>query len=54
MAYHRISEFESGKGEPSILILLAYARAAGVCANVLIDDEQDSPEKLPGKPRHKL
>lgn len=53
MAYHRISEFESGKGEPSLLILLAYARAAGVCADVLIDDEQDLPRKLPNKPKHK-
>jgi transcriptional regulator with XRE-family HTH domain len=47
MAYHRISEFESGKGEPSLLILLKYARAAGVSTDVLIDDEMDLPEKLP-------
>jgi len=52
MAYHRISEFESGKGEPSLLILLQYARAAGVCVEVLIDDELDLPDKLPGKSRH--
>jgi transcriptional regulator with XRE-family HTH domain len=47
MAYHRISEFESGKGEPSLIILLAYARAANVSTDVLIDDELDLPAKLP-------
>lgn len=49
MAYHRISEFESGKGEPSLIILLEYARAAGVSTDVLIDDELDLPAKLPAK-----
>jgi transcriptional regulator with XRE-family HTH domain len=52
MAYHRISEFESGKGEPSLLILLQYARTAGICVDVLIDDELDLPAKLPAKPNH--
>ena len=52
MAYHRISEFESGKGEPSLIILLEYARAAGVNTDVLIDDELDLPAKLPAKPKH--
>ena len=52
MAYHRISEFESGKGEPSLIILLEYARAAGVCLDVLIDDELDLPDRLPSKPKH--
>jgi len=53
MAYHRISEFESGKGEPSLIILLEYARVAGVSTDVLIDDRQDLPAKLPAKPKHK-
>lgn len=52
MAYHRISEFESGKGEPSLIILLQYARVAGVCVDVLIDDELDLPAKLPAKAKH--
>jgi transcriptional regulator with XRE-family HTH domain len=47
MAYHRISEFESGKGEPSLIILLEYARAANVSTDVLIDDRLDLPAKLP-------
>ena len=46
MAYHRISEFESGKGEPSLLILLQYARAAGVHMEEIVDDEMDLPAKL--------
>ena len=49
MTYHRISEFESGKGEPSLIILLAYARAAGISTDVLIDDELDLPGKLPAR-----
>ncbi len=53
MTYHRISEFESGKGEPSLPILLMYARLAGISTDVLIDDELDLPAKLPArlKPR---
>lgn len=52
MAYHRISEFESGKGEPSLLILLEYAQVAGICVDVLINDKLDLPAKLPAKPKH--
>ena len=54
MAYHRISEFEIGKGEPSLLILLQYAQVAGVCVDLLIDDELDLPAKLPAKPKHEF
>lgn len=36
-----ISEFEAGRREPSLLVLLKYARAAGVTADALIDDELD-------------
>ena len=54
MVYSRISEFESGKGEPSLIVLLEYARVAGVCVDVLIDDELELPAKLPGKPKHKI
>ncbi len=51
--YKRISEFELGKNEPPLAILLKYARVAGVCVDVLIDDDQDLPTKLPAKPKHK-
>lgn len=49
----RISEYETGKGEPSLPVLLTYARLAGVCVEVLIDDELDLPSPLPRKPKHK-
>jgi hypothetical protein len=40
--------------EPSLVILLQYARVAGVCVDVLIDDALNLPVKLPSKPKHKL
>jgi transcriptional regulator with XRE-family HTH domain len=42
-----ISKYERGLREPSLLVLLEYARAAGVWADVLIDDRLDLPAKLP-------
>lgn len=44
----RISEFETGTREPSLWILLAYARVARVHLEILIDDEATLPNKLPG------
>jgi transcriptional regulator with XRE-family HTH domain len=38
-----VSEFETGRREPSILVLLQYARTAGVALDSLIDDEMDLP-----------
>lgn len=48
-----VSGYESGEREPPLPILLKYARAAGVCLDVLVDDELDLPAKLPSKPKHK-
>ena len=48
----QISEFETGKREPSLVILLQYARAANVSTDVLIDDELDLPAKLPSARKH--
>ncbi len=45
--YNRISEFETGKREPPLAILLLYARAANVWMDVLVDDELDLPAKVP-------
>jgi transcriptional regulator with XRE-family HTH domain len=45
----RISEYESGVGEPSLLVLLSYARLAGISTDVLIDDGLDLPDRLPAK-----
>lgn len=36
-----ISSYEIGKREPSLPLLLAYARLAGISTDVLIDDELD-------------
>jgi transcriptional regulator with XRE-family HTH domain len=52
IAYNRISEFESGKREPPLRIILQYARAANISTDVLIDDELDLPDKLPSMPKH--
>jgi transcriptional regulator with XRE-family HTH domain len=54
----RISEYEQGQREPSLLVLLAYARLAHVHLEDLVDDDINLPEKLPGRvfyrrPRHK-
>jgi len=38
-----ISRFEHGKVEPSLLVLLEYARLAGVSTDVLIDDKLKLP-----------
>ncbi len=47
-----ISGYERGAREPPLLILLAYARVAGVVVDVLIDDDLDLPTKLPSKTKH--
>jgi transcriptional regulator with XRE-family HTH domain len=42
-----ISLYESGKREPPLQTLLAYAQAAGVPVELLIDDQQNLPRHLP-------
>ena len=44
----RISEYETGVREPSLFVLLAFARVARVHLETLIDDEAALPKKLPG------
>jgi transcriptional regulator with XRE-family HTH domain len=39
--YGRISEYERGKRQPTILVLLAYARAAKVPLEEIVDDEME-------------
>ena len=48
MHYGRISEYEQDKREPSLITLLAYARAASVHLEDIVDDELDLPSRLPG------
>lgn len=52
LAQNTVSEYELGKREPSLLVLLKYAEAAGVCLDVLANDNLDLPAKLPAKPKH--
>lgn len=47
-----ISAYERGVREPPLPILLRYARLAGICVDVLIDDEITLPSKLPVVPKH--
>ncbi|MGA9767860.1 MAG: helix-turn-helix transcriptional regulator [Blastocatellia bacterium] len=42
-----ISGYELGTGEPSLIVLLRYARLAGVSMEMIVDDELDLPERLP-------
>ncbi|MGH9759908.1 MAG: helix-turn-helix transcriptional regulator [Blastocatellia bacterium] len=48
-----ISAYELGKREPPLPVLLEYARVAGVCLDVLVDDDVELPRRLPSKPDHK-
>jgi hypothetical protein len=47
-----ISGYERGVREPPSLILLAYARAANVYVEVLLDDDLNLPERLPASPKN--
>ncbi len=41
-----VSGFELGTREPSLLVLLKYARLAGVVMDVLVDDKLDLPTEV--------
>jgi transcriptional regulator with XRE-family HTH domain len=41
-----ISRFEQGQREPPLLVLLAYARAAAIPLEKLVDADLNLPEKL--------
>ena len=46
-----VSNYETGKREPSLPVLLEYARIANVLIEVLADDNLDLPETLPSPTR---
>jgi transcriptional regulator with XRE-family HTH domain len=48
----QISKYELGNTEPPLVVMLQYARIAGVHMEDLVDDEADLPERLPGKVKH--
>jgi transcriptional regulator with XRE-family HTH domain len=43
----QISDFEQGKREPPVLVILQYARVVGIPMETLVDDELDMPSDLP-------
>jgi transcriptional regulator with XRE-family HTH domain len=43
IAYERISEYERGRREPNVMLLLQYTRLANVPVENLIDDTLDLP-----------
>lgn len=47
-----ISGFELGTREPSLIILLKYARLVHLCLDYLIDDALEIPESFPAKLKH--
>lgn len=48
-----ISQYERGKIEPPIFVLLRYAEVVNVWLEVLVRDELELPEKLPCSLKHK-
>lgn len=45
----QISAFERGVRIPSLIVLLCYARSAGVNVEVLIDDRMTLPRRIKGE-----
>jgi len=48
-----ISNYECGHREPPLHVLLQYARLAGLCLDVLVDDELEVPKRLPSVSTHR-
>jgi transcriptional regulator with XRE-family HTH domain len=48
----RMSDYELGIREPTLMTVLQYARVAGVHMEVLVDDDLDLPDQLPGPVKH--
>lgn len=44
-----ITQYEKGRREPPLIVLLQYARLANVYVDVLIDDDVELPERIPAK-----
>jgi transcriptional regulator with XRE-family HTH domain len=47
-----ISQYERGKIEPPIFVLLKYADVANVWLEVLLRDELDLPDEIPSRVKH--
>ena len=46
ISFKEISKYETGRREPTLIILLRYSRVAGVHLEVLADDEMELPARL--------
>jgi transcriptional regulator with XRE-family HTH domain len=47
-----VSKYERGVRQPSLLVVLEYARAANITMEVLVDDSVNLPKSLSLKSRH--
>jgi transcriptional regulator with XRE-family HTH domain len=47
-----ISQYELGRREPPLMVLLAYAETVNVYVESLIKDSVDLPQELPSQNRH--
>ena len=47
-----ISDFEHGRYEPNLLVLLSYSQIANVFLEVLIRDDLDLPKRLPSRTKY--
>jgi transcriptional regulator with XRE-family HTH domain len=52
MHYSRISEYEQGAREPSLITLLKYAHVAGIHMEDIVDDALDLPEVMSNRAKH--
>ena len=52
ISHKLISKYELDQNEPTLMVLLQYARVAGVHMEDIVDDELDLPDKLPGNVRY--
>jgi len=48
-----ISKYERGVRQPSLLVVLEYARAVNIAMEVLVDDSLNLPKSLSLRPRHR-
>jgi transcriptional regulator with XRE-family HTH domain len=51
---NNVSNFEKGTREPSLYVLLRYARLAGLCLDSIVDDQLNLPKELPTTPSHNV
>src|SRR5690349_15546275 len=47
-----ISDYELGKREPPLEVLLTYSRMVGIYLDALADDSVELPERLPASARY--